>query len=194
VEECRGGTVLLLRTAHRFSRCLLSRDEMMGGECGGVTSSLLALHCLLSPFAFLICCCFRGVRASSKCVANSVASPLFAPLPESVVHLTPHLSVVRVVAVLLSPSVLFFVVAFARCCSADRSLALLPVVHCSRRSFRFATRPARCCRCWLLHVVSRLSLVLLCSRRSLFVAAPHRAPRAAAGERMCRPQLSQGRR
>ena len=53
-----------------------------------------------------------------------------------------------------------------------RSLALLPVVDCSRRPLRFTTRPACCCRCWLLHVVSCSSLVLLCLRRSL-CAAPH---------------------
>ena len=111
---------------------------------------------LLSVSALVAIVLSRRERAQAAWPLRFALSLLFT---------SPHLAALRVVAVFSS----VLACCFARCCSVVRLRTLLPVVDCPLRSIPLASPPACCCRCWLFHVASRTSLVLLCPRSSLLV-------------------------
>ena len=122
--------------------------EMLGGECGG------AMHHLSFLLHSFDCYCFQWIPRANPRGRDALVSPLRAVTESCPPHRT---SLLRVLAVLCSPQfcsalLLLHIVCFL----VDRSVAVLLVVDCSRRSFRSTTRPACCCRCGLSHAVSHL--------------------------------------
>ena len=116
----------------------------------------VAGRCIISLFYCISfdCYCFQWIPRANPRGRDALVSPLRAVTESCPPHRT---SLLRVLAVLCSPQfcsalLLLHIVCFL----VDRSVAVLLVVDCSRRSFRSTTRPACCCRCGLSHAVSHL--------------------------------------
>jgi len=120
---------------------------MMGGECGGVAHHLSFCCCFCFPYARSVCVepraaarhitmrhWLEGWDRSERCAIPAGHWQWRAATPASHALLfTTSCGYVRLFSLSQFCSVLFCLVAFARCCFVGRSVALLPVVDCSRR-------------------------------------------------------------